>query len=333
MIKYKFIAHAYDLEIKDTMNRDIKVFENLRISNNSNKVSEIFHPLFREAIGSLEYDCLLSGPYYYAEGEIKDDSLFDEKSECEFLDSFMKNAQLVNSFLWLVKDNSVRVEKGYMQLETGREVKFSSNGRSVMFYNLKGDRESLLFNIEELKLPEMFYNKYFGQTVNISGLNDKADSFKEIPVYESSRIERALYLLQTARAQNYLPERIAIFTSLLETLISTSNTDVTHKLRERIAWLLGESYEEREDIFNDMGVIYGIRSQHVHNSTVPKGTRTPEKLILNAGKLENYARRVLVKVLIEEKIGNLYQENDRGKYDDERLEKFFKSLCLGKIYK
>lgn len=45
MIKYKFIAYAYDLEIKNTMNRGIKVFENLRISNNPNKVSEIFHPL------------------------------------------------------------------------------------------------------------------------------------------------------------------------------------------------------------------------------------------------------------------------------------------------
>lgn len=335
MIKYKFIAYAYDLKIKNTMNKGIKVFENLRISNNSNKVSQMFHPQFKNAIGNLEYNYLLSGPYFYAEGELDDETIFDDDdSGLEFLSTYMKKTQIINSFLWLVKDNSIHTENGYMQLEKGKDTKFHSNGRSIIFHNMKGIRESLFFDPEELKFPELFYKSYFGQISDISGkvLNDD-ESFNETPVYETSRIERAFYLLQAARAQIYLPERISIFTSLLETLFSTSTTDVTHKLKERVAWLLGKSYEEREEIFNDMGVIYGIRSHHVHNSTVPNNAKTPEKLVLYTEKLENYVREVLVKVLKEKEIHRLYQKNEKGKYDETELEKFFKSLCLGKAYK
>ncbi|MCY7733969.1 HEPN domain-containing protein [Bacillus safensis] len=334
MIKYKFIAYAYDLEIKDTLNKGIKVFENIRISNNPNKVTQMFHPQFKSAIGSLEYDYLLSGSYYYAEGEINDDTIFEDELGLEFLDEFMKKTQLVNNLLWLVKDNSVHIESGYMQLENGINTKFHSNGRSMMFNNMTGFRESLIFDKKELKIPELFYKRYFYQAVDTLGKNFNEalidTSVLEFQVYEASRIERAFYLLQTARSQRYLPERVSIFISLLETLFSTSNTDVTHKLRERIAWLIGESYEEREEIFNDMGVIYGIRSHHVHNSTVPKNARTTKKLILYTEKLENYTRRAIVKVLTEKEIYFLYQKNEKGKYDDDNLEKFFKSLCLGK---
>ena len=335
MIKYKFIACAYDLELNNTMNRGIKVLENIRISNSSDKVSQMFHPLFKNALGSLEYNYLVSKPYFYAEGEINDEAVFyDDEIGLKFLDDFMKKTQLIGSFLWLVKDNSVHTEIGYMQLEKkGEDIKFRSNGRSVIFNNLKGERKSLNFNSKELKFPEIFYKHYFEQPSDSKDQGFKTELFDEIPVYEASRIERAFYLLQAARAQSYLPERISIFTSLLETLFSTSNTEVTHKLKERMAWLLGGNYEEREKIFNDMGVIYGIRSHNVHSSTVPKDANTSEKLILYTEKLENYVREVLLKVLMEEDILVLYQKNEKGKYDNTKLDKFFKSLCLGKVYK
>lgn len=145
-----------------------------------------------------------------------------------------------------------------------------------------------------------------------------------------SRIERAFYLLQAARSQSYLPERISIFITLLETLFSTSNTDVTYKLRERVAWLLGEDFEGRKDIFDNMGVIYDIRSKHVHGSTVPNKAKTKEELVKYSIELEKYVRVILIKILTEEDINKLYRKNENGKYDDQELEKFFKEICLGK---
>lgn len=329
MIQYKFVAYAYDLKVSHKMNKGTKVFENLRISNNGNKISQMFHPEFKNAIGRLEYNYLSSGPYFYAEGEIEEDNIFEEdKLGLEFLDHFMKKVQLVNSLLWLVKDNSIHTEICYLQLKNEDSVKFHSNGRTMMFNNSKGTREEVNFSTDELKFPELIYNVYFRKPIDDTASNTLNDS---LPVYEASRIERAFYLLQAARAQVYLPERISIFTTLLETLFSTSNTDVTHKLRERVAWLLGGNFEEREEIFNDMGVIYGIRSNHVHNSTVPKNAKTQEQLISYTAILEDYIREILVKILTEEEINKLYQKNDKGKYDDTELEKFFKNICLGKL--
>lgn len=330
MFKYKFIACAYDLKIEKKLNKGIKVLENLRVSNNPEKLNQMFSPLFANAVGILEYNHLLSHPYFYAEGTIEQDNIFyDNKLGIEFLNDFLKKIQMICGFLWLVKDNSVHAEFGYIQLEKkGEANKIHSNANNVIFNNVKGERKKLTFSEKELKLPEKFYKEYFNETLSVSSITH---AFKDIPVYEGSRLERAFYLLQAARAQSYLPERISIFISLLETLFSTSNTDVTHKLKERIAWLLGQSYIEREEIFNDMGVIYDIRSHNVHNSTVPTKAKTKEKLILYTDKLEKYVREAIKKILSDDEIYILYQKNEKQKYDDKNLELFFKELCLGKV--
>lgn len=332
MIKYKFISTAYDLKLDGRKNKGIKLLDNLRVSNSENKIIEMFHPFFENAIGTLEYKYLLSNPYFYAEGEIQDETIFfDDNKGLDFLDDFMKKVQVISNLLWLVKDNSIHTETGYLQFEKkGLDAKFHSNGRSVMFRNTEGLRKELTFNTEELKFPEIFFSNYFHPLSAVKNESFENDPVDTPQVYEGSRIERAFYLIQTARAQGYLPERISIFTSLLETLLSTSSNEVTHKLKERVAWLLGKNFEIREEIFNDMGVIYGIRSHHVHNSTVPKNANTQEKLIGYSRLLETYVRDTLVKILTEESIYTFYQKNDKGKYDDSELDNFFKTLCLGK---
>ncbi|MBG9692330.1 hypothetical protein ABD91_16035 [Lysinibacillus sphaericus] len=322
MIKYTFVASAYELKVSHQMNKGTKLFQDIRISNNKEKISELFHPQFFDAIGTMEYNQILSGAYYYAEGEVEDSNIFDDDNAgLEYLDFFMERIQFLNNLLWLLKDNSINTEQGYLQLECSKGTKFHSNGRSGSFYNSKGEREKVEFSIEELKTPEIILGDLFEEvTPNIPTVN----------VYETNRIERAFYLLQAARAQNYLPERISIFTTLLETLLSTSNSEVTHKLRERISWLLGKDFDEREKLFDDMGVIYSIRSTHVHSSTVPKSAKNEEKLFVYSNKLEGYVRQILIKILTEDKMASYYKKNEKGKYDDSELEKFLKNICLGK---
>ncbi|MER3114477.1 hypothetical protein [Bacillus altitudinis] len=325
MIKYKFIAFIYDLRVDRAMNRGTKIFGNLRISNSSEKISQMFHYDFKNAIGRLEYDYLLSGPYFYVEGEIEKDNIFEEDTlGINFLNTFMEKIQFVNNCFWLIKDNSIHIENAYLQLENGDKTKFHSNSRTAIFNSSKGEREEVTFSADELKYPEEIFNITYSDDSVDSAVPDKA------PLYMGSRVERAFYLLQAARAQSYLPERISIFITLLETLFSTSNTDVTYKLRERVAWLLGKDFEGRKQIFDDMGVIYDIRSNHVHNSTVPNKAKTKEDLILYSTKLEEYVRLILIKILTEGEINKLYQKNNKGKYEDKELEKFFKDICLGK---
>ncbi|KLV22118.1 HEPN domain-containing protein [Bacillus altitudinis] len=325
MIKFKFVAGAYSLKVAHKMNRGTEIFNNIRISNSSERIINNFRDDFKSAIGDLEYEYLLSSPYYYSDGKIENFYFEDDTLGMDLLKGLMDKIQFINTCLWLVKDNSIHTDKGYLQLQNGDEIKFHSTSRTTTFNNSQGKQDEVIFDSDELKYPNKIFDFFYRDSDDVTISN-------EVPMYEGSRLERAFYLLQAARPQNYLPERIAIFTTLLETLFSTSNTDVTHKLRERIAWLLGTGFNEREKIFDDMGVIYGIRSNHVHNSTVPKNARTSEQLIAYSSTLECYVRSVLIRILTEENIYKLYQKNQKGKYDDSGLEKFFKDICLGKSY-
>lgn len=81
---------------------------------------------------------------------------------------------------------------------------------------------------------------------------------------------------------------------------SSSNTEVTHKIGSRAAWLLGEDAEARATIFSDIKALYHARSKAVHEGTLPKKSKVDlgeadslVALILNAiaarGRFPNWA--------------------------------------------
>ena len=49
----------------------------------------------------------------------------------------------------------------------------------------------------------------------------------------------------------------------------TSNTEITHKIGSRAAWLLGGDADERATIFDEMKHLYKARSDAVHSGVLP----------------------------------------------------------------
>lgn len=49
----------------------------------------------------------------------------------------------------------------------------------------------------------------------------------------------------------------------------TSNTEITHKIASRAAWLLGADANERATIFDEMKHLYKARSDAVHSGALP----------------------------------------------------------------
>ncbi|WP_010161905.1 HEPN domain-containing protein [Sphingomonas sp. PAMC 26617] len=54
---------------------------------------------------------------------------------------------------------------------------------------------------------------------------------------------------------------------------SSSNTETTHKIGSRAAWLLGDDAEARAAIFGDIKALYHARSKAVHEGTLPKKSK------------------------------------------------------------
>lgn len=53
----------------------------------------------------------------------------------------------------------------------------------------------------------------------------------------------------------------------------SGNTEITHKIGSRAAWLLGKNAEDRASIFGEIKALYHARSKAVHEGTLPKKSK------------------------------------------------------------
>lgn len=68
---------------------------------------------------------------------------------------------------------------------------------------------------------------------------------------------------------------------------SSSNTEITHKIGMRAAWLLGEDAGQRTAIFADIKALYHARSKAVHEGTLPKKSK------VDLGEADRLVTRIL----------------------------------------
>ncbi|MEK4533114.1 hypothetical protein [Solibacillus sp. FSL K6-1554] len=322
--KYSFIAATYNLEISKVLNKGIQLNESpLRISN-SDSLQNIVDDFFEYAIGGMEFKQLKNGPYYYAKGVIDSiDNLHEGQYAHKLIDYYLVQVQIFNNILWLIKDHSINTEFGFLKVEDTTNRTTHSNIRTTTFYNARGLKEKVIFNAEELLKAKELNEKIFIREKQFKGFELKPQITETI--YSSKRIERSFYFLEVARSESFLPLRISNFVTVFETLLSTSSSEVTHKLRERLAWILGENIDERIHIFKLVGDVYSIRSNCVHGNTMPKRYRTEEKITDLCVEVEQLVRTLLLKMITDEDLYALYDKDN-----DEEIEKWLNEKCLGK---
>lgn len=325
MAQYKFIASIHNIKIKETLSKGILFKENLRISNSSSRLEGYIDDDFAMIIGNLEYSSLMKLPYFYSIATIEDTTLVsDDEKGLNLLDYFILSTQPFSNLLWLIKDNSVNVEIGFLELTDGLNKNFHSNYRRTSFYNKEGKSGDVEFNREEINKIITLHNTLF-EPFNLETSIENEHASKH--VYKGNRFERIFYFVQAARSEAYLPSRIASFVTALETLLLTTSTEATHKLKERLAWLLGANYLERKEIFDNLGIIYSIRSANVHGNTMPKKGNNIEKLERLSAIIENYTRNLILKFLEDEKIRKLYE--GVGEVTDKKIEDWLNEIVLG----
>lgn len=86
------------------------------------------------------------------------------------------------------------------------------------------------------------------------------------------KLETAIDALGRSRAASKDVDRAASLGLAAEIVLmhdqASENTEISHKLGTRAAWLLGETSEERETIFKEIKNLYGARSQSVHTDVL-----------------------------------------------------------------
>jgi len=107
----------------------------------------------------------------------------------------------------------------------------------------------------------------------------------------------------------------------MESLLSSDPAELSHKLSERVALLLGKQLTDRKHIYATMKAAYSIRSKTVHGDKLsPNDVKRVTELSTTC---DNFLRQTLIKIWSSQKLVELFL----GK--KEALDEHFMSLTFG----
>lgn len=314
MLKVLFIANLEHLRISSPLGRGEKIGENYFITNDHDLVTGLITPIFRNLAGDIEvYHLRISDAVAYS---IEDHQPFsDDREAISFLNANLSHLQLFLQYLWLVKDNSVNIELGYLEYPFKASLsKVSRNTCAFVFSTSEGSVKETEFTKEEFRHACHLSRHYMGEIVGGSYV-----ATDETP----GRFERAMYFLRAARCSTDLGVKIANYCTCMECLFSTDAQGLSHKLAERIACFLEKHLSERIKIFQTIKKAYDIRSKVVHGSrSSPKSLEETKR---TSESCDLIIRRIFKTILKESSLHSIYMKPG----GDKDIEEFFLSLVLG----
>jgi hypothetical protein len=116
-----------------------------------------------------------------------------------------------------------------------------------------------------------------------------------------------------------------MYCSALEALLSTDTSELSHKLAERLAWIVAESPADRLDVYRAVKSAYAIRSRAVHGSALSR-RKIETDLGVAAKNCDDLLRALLNQIATRTELHELYIDK---KVPDEELEAVLVRITLG----
>lgn len=316
-----FICGLHNIEVKEDLadglilipHKKNSELPTIRITNNKEKIKSLITEQFSNHIGTIEYYHLVNGypVVAYAESEFEIETI---SSSIQHLDLHLYLLKMFFFCLWLTKDNAVDFDIGFLQFHNAKKIfEVSSNNMTNTNFDVSGTRTSHEFSIKELTGA----SEYLKDRIQIEYTN--RPKFANASTLD--RVSIALYFVQSAIAAHDLGIKAVSYCSALETLFSNGdNTELSHKLSERISKFLEAELESRKSLYKAVKKIYEIRSKVVHGASY-KSQKADElaNLVMQADEI---CRRVMTYAIITPEEESIF---DKTKED---LEMYFVELIL-----
>ena len=300
-----FIAGIERITIPEDLGRGDRFADRFSLTNNHDVVGGLMSDAFRTMAGGVEFMSLVRLELVVYAVEERD--AFADRVDAELL--ITRSIAEVGMFLhrlWLIRDHAARMEFGYLEWPYGDpaqrgvrpEVMVSRNSIPLSASTAAGAHDVVEFSREELRRTRLEFPN------NPSLLIDPQPATGAAP----SRITRAWYFLQAARATGDLGMKVAHYCTCFETLFSTDNTELTHKLGERLALFLENTPEARWECFRSVKRAYGIRSKVVHGSG---GNENLQALKETSVFCDGALRRVFSKLFASEELERVFESSNK----------------------
>ncbi|MEK6479046.1 hypothetical protein WJR50_15975 [Catalinimonas sp. 4WD22] len=322
-MEIKLVCSTVFFEIEESAN-GFKV-EDFIISNDKTLLrKEIQNKTFVTNIGLKACYSLDNNPFLLSKA---DSSYYFNQlkvdSDIKLSEIRHEHVQFFFMCLWFIKDCSSNADTLYTY--NIEENNAYPRYRNIFISNASGEYTNTKFSYEELANAYSIFHKAaslmnkgldakkFIESKPVDNAQTTLGSMHYIPYNDRNRIDRALMFLSLARANSFLPLKISFYVAIFETLFTTDNSEVTHKVSERISYYLASEFETKIDTFKLIKTAYTIRSKFVHGQHLGSKFKTREKLINISKEIDQLTRILLLKII---KTDSEYFLQDNNRLDE-----------------
>lgn len=293
-MKYRFITIVHNLVLPHK-EMTISLAQGF-LSNCSSILQETFNnELTAYTLGSHSIDEFEGQTYFYIDGDFAEgytQSTVDEFGT-KLTFAFLRVIQDYVERLWFLEDNSVYIRDGFLytyekRISDGYTFKGSL---SAIFSKANGIIEPSVISQESLESQssDMF-------VIMPESISPQIDNFKDATqshFWRKNKVERKLRAwgyIQLARIQPQTPLKMMLYTMALESLLGTSTTELSHRLAERSAIMLGTNRDERIEIYSTIKKSYDNRSTIAHGDLLKDDSHFSERVV----KIDEYLRKLML---------------------------------------
>lgn len=301
-----FVSAVHGLRISGRYGRGLRLSDRHYLTNEPAAAFGQLSAAFRESAGALETESLLRAPVVVFSHSVHEEENFADKDAQSFIALELGVVQLFLLSLWLVKDNAVNLDTGFLErpFAGGHGMTLSSNTRAVRFTSASGEHRPVEFDPDELRRARDLFRTAFHSTPST-----EATLPDHMLPSDADRLARVLYYLQAARGAPDLGTKISFYVTCFEALFSTDSSELAHKLSERVAFFCQDLPAERLRAFRLAKLAYAIRSKTVH------GDRLPKRLIAQAAEVsiecDGLLRATLNKILGSDDLRALFMGDNQ----------------------
>jgi hypothetical protein len=161
--------------------------------------------------------------------------------------------------LWVIKDNAAWFDRGWLYIKHNKSFYCHNNTFGNRVSNSKGEFDYAEFSFEELR---------YARRSKMAVADPIYDGHPTVLGHKTLRYSRFTYFISGARQIADVGLKIAQYITALEALVSSSPTEVTHQVAERVACLLEPPCVGRIDAYKRVKLAYSIRSKVVHGAAI-----------------------------------------------------------------
>lgn len=205
--------------------------------------------------------------------------------------------------LWLVKDNSGNCGEAHLSLLDHDREDVAVYSQRVPFLNYTADceRTTVAFTREEVEKAVDYYRHL---EALLPTLEWRSTEPRPSGLVIKSRLYRAIYSAQIARASAEIGVKISFYCIAFEALFSTAREAISHQIAERAAILIESDGAARAAFYHDLKKIYGIRSAVVHGDALSAAKHSEFRKI--ATTIDDRLRTTIQRIVAEASLLELF---------------------------